>query len=496
MLDAVVQIAGRNLGLLCLEHVGPAHHWSADEIAFACQLADKLAVALANRGRRQAEARLEHQANYDALTELPNRTLFYDRLAQTLSQARRHGWHVGVLFVDVDRFKNVNDTLGHATGDRLLREAGARLSACVRAGDTVARIGGDEFALIAADLAQPQDAGVVAGKMLEALARPFVIDGQEIFLSGSVGIAAYPVDGADAVALMKNADVAMSRAKELGRNNYQFYAAPMNARAMEELLLLNDLRRALERGEFRLHFQPKASLKSGRACGFEALLRWERPGHGLVPPGKFIPLLEESGLIVPVGEWVIRAACAQLRDWRAAGLEPLPVAVNLAAKQFAQRDIVAVVDAALVEHGVPPHLLEIEITESDAMQDAERVLATLGELSARGVGIAIDDFGTGYSSLAYLKRFPVETLKLDRSFVNGLPGDANDVSIALAVITMAHSLGFKVVAEGVEKAAQRDFLAQHGCDQMQGYLFARPMPAGECARLLGVAPLRAVAGAD
>ena len=618
MLDAVVHISGRHLGLLCLEHVGPAHTWTEDEIAFACQLADKLALALTNRGRREAEARyratfeqagvgiahatlegrflkanrkfchlvdyseeelrsltfaaithpddraatleasarlrnssdesfapeyekryvrkdgsvvwaavsvslardtrgapdyfiamvkditarkqveekLEYQSHYDALTELPNRSLFYDRLGQALSQARRHDWHVGVLVVDVDRFRSVNDTLGHATGDRLLREVGARLLGCMRAGDTVARVGGDEFALIAADLAHPQDAGLVAGKMLEALARPFVIDGQEIFISGSIGIAAYPLDGRDAVALMKNADVAMSRAKELGRNNYQFYAAAMNARAMENLLLLNDLRRALERGEFRLHFQPKASLESGRVCGFEALLRWERPGHGLVPPGKFIPLLEESGLIVPVGEWVIRAACAQLRDWRAAGLEPLPVAVNLAAKQFAQRGIVAVVDAALLEHGVPPHLLEIEITESDAMQDAERVLVTLGELSTRGVGIAIDDFGTGYSSLSYLKRFPVQTLKLDRSFVNGLPSDANDVSIALAVITMAHSLGFKVVAEGVEKAAQRDFLALNGCDQMQGYLFAKPMPAAECVKLLAPAPVRAAGGAD
>ncbi len=438
--------------------------------------------------RKRAEEKLAHQAHYDALTELPNRTLFYDRLAQTLNQARRHAWNVGVLFLDVDRFKNVNDTLGHGAGDALLQAIAKRLAVCVRTGDTVARIGGDEFAVIAADLAQGQDAGLVAAKMVEALAQPFVIEGQEVFVSGSIGIAAYPLDGQDGVALMKNADAAMSRAKELGRNNYQFYTAAMNERAMENLLLQNDLRRALERGEFRLHFQPKASLKSGCVTGFEALLRWERPGHGLVPPGKFIPLLEETGLIVPVGEWVIRAACAQIHDWRRQGLEPLPVAVNLAAKQFLHRDIAAVVETALCDHGVPPQFLEIEITESDAMQEPEQVMRTLLALRARGVSIAIDDFGTGYSSLSYLKRFPVETLKLDRSFVNGLPGDADDVSIARAVITMAHSLGLKVVAEGVEKPEQREFLAHNGCDMMQGYLLARPMPAHECERLL--APLR------
>jgi diguanylate cyclase (GGDEF)-like protein/PAS domain S-box-containing protein len=437
--------------------------------------------------RKRAEQRADYLAQFDPLTELPNRTLFQDRLAQALNQARRHDWNVGVLLLDIDRFKVVNDTLGHAGGDRLLQDAAKRLAGCVRGGDTVARIGADEFAVIAADMTQPQDGGHVAAKMVDALATPFTVDGHELFLGASVGIATYPLDGQDGVALMKNADAAMSRAKELGRNNYQFYAAAMNARALEKLELQNALRKALERGEFRLYFQPKASLARGHVRGFEALLRWQRPAHGLVPPAQFIPLLEESGLIVPVGDWVIRAACAQVRDWSRAGYRPLPVAVNLAAKQLAQHDIAAIVESALREHQLAAQLLEIEITESDAMQSAERALPMLRRLKEQGVGIAIDDFGTGYSSLSYLKRFPVDTLKLDRSFVKGLPDDADDASITLAVITMAHSLGLEVVAEGVETPEQRRFLVTHGCDVMQGYLLSAPVPAEQCERFLAAA---------
>jgi EAL domain-containing protein (putative c-di-GMP-specific phosphodiesterase class I) len=286
----------------------------------------------------------------------------------------------------------------------------------------------------------------------------------------------------------------MSRAKEMGRNNYQFYAAAMNERALENLQLQNDLRKALERDEFRLHFQPKAHLRSGRITGFEALLRWERPGKGLVSPALFIPLLEETGLIIPVGAWVIRAACAQIAAWRRAGRRPLPVAVNLAAKQLAQPDLVALVEAALREHGVEPELLELEVTESDAMQNPEQCMAMLEELRARGVAVSIDDFGTGYSSLSYLKRMPVAALKLDRSFVKGLPADAEDASITKAVITLAHSLGLKVVAEGVETAQQREFLAGLGCDQMQGYLLSKPLPAGQCdGMLIAAVPVPAAA---
>ena len=442
--------------------------------------------------RKEAEEKLIYRAHYDPLTDLPNRTLFYDRLAQVLNQARRHDWTFGVMVIDLDRFKSVNDTLGHSHGDRLLQDVAKRLSQCLRSGDTVARVGGDEFAIVAADLARAQDAAILAQKVLESLAKPFDLDGHEVFIGASVGIATFPMDGCEGGLLIKNADAALYRAKELGRNNYQFYTAAMNERAMENLLLENDLRHALERREFRLHFQPKARLRDGRVAGFEALLRWERPGKGLVSPAQFVPLLEDTGLIVPVGDWVIRAAFAQLREWREEGREPLPVAVNLAAKQFVHHDIVAVVEAAIRESGMPAELLEVEITESDAMKNPEQTLAVLQRLEARGVRIAIDDFGTGYSSLSYLKRFPVHTVKLDRSFVKGLPDDTEDASIALAVVTMAHSLGLEVVAEGVETAAQKHFLAEHGCDQMQGYLLSRPLPAAECARFFG-APQSAMA---
>ena len=442
--------------------------------------------------RKQAEEKLVHQAHYDALTELPNRTLLYDRLAQTLNQARRHDWTVGVVTLDLDRFNAINETLGHRGGDRLLAEVAKRLALCVRGGDTVARVGGDEFALIAAELSHAQDAALVAAKVMQALALPFEVDGEEVFVSASAGIATFPIDGRDGTALMKNADAAMFRAKELGRNNFQFYTAAMNERAADKLHLETELRRALERSEFRLHFQPKASLASGAISGFEALLRWQRPGKELVSPAQFVPVLEETGLIVPVGDWVIRGACAQVGEWRRAGLVPLPIAVNLSAKQFAHRDIVAVVDAALEEYDVPAALLELEITESDAMHTPEATMSMLRRLKERGVDIAIDDFGTGYSSLSYLKRYPVNTVKLDRSFVQGLPEDGDDVSIARAVITMAHSLGLAVVAEGVETVAQRQFLAAAGCDQMQGYLLSRPVPAAHCTQWL-VAEAPAVA---
>jgi diguanylate cyclase (GGDEF)-like protein/PAS domain S-box-containing protein len=434
--------------------------------------------------RKRAEATLQHQAYHDSLTGLPNRTLFYDRIEQAVSYARRREATAAALVLDLDRFKMVNDSLGHAVGDRLLQEIAKRLSACVRSGDTVARVGGDEFGVLLADMASPQDASIVGEKILDALALPFEVEGHEVFLTASAGIAAFPGDGLDGATLIRNADAAMSRAKERGRNNYQFYTAEMNARAMEKLLLQNDLRRALERNEFLLHYQPKASLASGRITGFEALLRWQHPRRGLVSPAQFVPLLEDSGLIVPVGEWVLRSACGQIVAWREAGLEPLPVAVNLSAKQFFHGDVVAVVEAALAGHGVDPRLLDLEITESDVMRNPEEAAAILRKLRDRGVRIGIDDFGTGYSSLSYLKRLPVECLKIDRSFVSGLPADADDASIARAVITMAHSLGLRVVAEGVENEAQRRFLATHECDEMQGYLLSRPQPALEAAGFL------------
>ena len=434
--------------------------------------------------RKRAEALLEHQAYYDELTDLPNRRLCYDRLDQALTKARRMHWSVGVLFVDLDRFKAVNDSLGHIVGDRLLRKAGQRLRKLLRAGDTVARVGADGFVIVLPDLTKADDGATIARKVLELLSAPFDIEGHEIFVTASVGIATSPPEGCESDALLRNANAAMSRAKSAGRGTFQFYTAAMNDRAMEKLVLEADLRRALERDEFVLHFQPKLSLASGELTGFEALIRWNRGGKGLVPPGSFVPVLEDSGLIAPVGEWIIASACRQIRDWQASGLEAVPVAVNVGVKQFLHQDIVGVIERALLESGIAPRLLEVEITESDAMHNPDEAVAILTQLRERHIRVAIDDFGTGYSSLGYLKRLPVDALKIDRSFVTGLPGDPDDASIARAVIAMAHSLGLKVVAEGVETEAQRQFLAANGCDQMQGYLFSRPVPAADCERFL------------
>jgi len=434
--------------------------------------------------QREMQERLMHLAHFDALTGLPNRTLCFDRLQQALAQARRKNWIASFLFIDLDRFKNVNDTLGHLAGDELLRQVAARLSQCVRVGDTVARLGGDEFGMILSDLAKAYDASLVAKKVIEALARPFDLGGYEAFVTASVGIASFPGDSDDSEALIKNADAAMFRAKLIGRNNFQFYTAEMNERALEKLTVENQLRRALERKEFLLHFQPKIDLNTRRVTSCEALLRWKVPGNGLVSPKDFVPVLEETGLIVPVGEWVLGAACAQVRDWQDAGVTPVPIAVNLSAKQFQRNDICATVARTLEEHGIEPRFLELEITETAAMKNASETVATLRQLKDIGVRISIDDFGTGYSSLGYLKRFPVDALKIDRSFITGLPDDAEDASIARAVIGMAHSLHLKVIAEGVETDEQRRFLAANGCDEMQGYLAAKPMPAEEITRFI------------
>ncbi|HEV8520206.1 MAG TPA: EAL domain-containing protein [Burkholderiales bacterium] len=435
-------------------------------------------------GRKRLQQDLQHQAHHDGLTLLPNRELFYDRLAHALDQAQRRKWITGVMFVDLDGFKVINDTLGHGVGDELLQRVAASLTECVRAEDTVGRLGGDEFAIILSELAQQEDAGRVAQKIIDSLATPFQIDANEVFITASIGITTSPPDTSTADALISHADAAMYSAKKLGKNNFQFYTAAMNERSMEKLLLEKDLRRALMRYEFILHLQPKANLHTGQITGVEALLRWQRSDGRLVPPLEFIPVLEESGLIVPVGEWVLRAACEQISSWQEAGLTPVPIAVNLSAKQFHQQDIAAMVMRALLEFGVDPHLLELEITESAAMHDAKVTTATLHKLKALGVRIAIDDFGTGYSSLSYLKRFPIDSLKIDRSFVTELPGNQEDASIAQAVITMAHALRLKVVAEGVENEAQLEFLAAHTCDEMQGYYFSRPLPAELCTQFL------------
>jgi diguanylate cyclase (GGDEF)-like protein/PAS domain S-box-containing protein len=434
--------------------------------------------------RQQAEERVMHLANHDALTGLPNRRLLIDRLGQALALAHRENHQVAVLFMDLDRFKTINDSLGHMTGDALLQNVARRLSETLREGDTVSRLGGDEFVVVLPSLDQPKAAEKVALKLVDALAPPIDLGGQEFRVSASIGISLFPEDGRDTETLLRNADSAMYHAKDMGRNNYQFFMEQMNVAAAERLRLENDLHRALERREFELHFQPRVSVASGLACGIEALIRWRHPGRGLVLPEHFIPVAEDTGLIVPIGEWVINEACRQGTAWSAAGLPKLPVAVNLSPRQFRQSNLVDTVARALDRHGWPCKLLELEITEGVLMQQTSDTLKTLEALNRLGVGLAIDDFGTGYSSLSYLKRFPVDFLKIDQSFVRDIAVDPDDATIVTAIIGLAHSLGLTVVAEGVENASQLDFIREAGCDEAQGYHIGRPMPAGQLAEWL------------
>lgn len=435
--------------------------------------------------RKLDEERLQFLAHYDNLTELPNRTLFYDRLKQIIRHARRERRLAAVIFVDVDHFKHVNDTLGHAAGDRLLQQVARRLQEAVRADDTVGRLGGDEFALILSHLASANDAGLVAQKLMESFHASFSIEGQELFVTASAGVTLFPLDSEDPDGLIKNADVAMYRAKELGRNTFQFFTAEMNARAMERMSMEGHLRRALERGEFLLHYQPKVNLASGDITGLEALLRWQHPELGLVSPARFIPILEDNGQIIQVGERVLEEACSQLKRWAAdKSLPVVPVAVNLSGRQLQLKDIGTGLMRIVSVSSVNPRLIELEITESVLMRDPARISGMLRNLQQFGMRISVDDFGTGYSSLNYLKSFPLDTLKIDRSFIQDIVTDPDDAMITRAVISMAHSLRLKVVAEGVETRAQLSLLAAAGCDEMQGFYFSRPLPADECAVLM------------
>lgn len=434
--------------------------------------------------RQQAEERVMHLANHDALTGLPNRRLLIDRLGQALALAHRENHQVAVLFMDLDRFKTINDSLGHMKGDALLQNVARRLSETLREGDTVSRLGGDEFVIVLPSLDQPKAAEKVALKLVDALAPPIDLGGQELRVSASIGISLFPEDGRDTETLLRNADSAMYHAKDMGRNNYQFFMEQMNVAAAERLRLENDLHRALERQEFELHFQPRVSVANGLACGIEALIRWRHPERGLVLPEHFIPVAEDTGLIVPIGEWVINEACRQGTAWCAAGLPKLPVAVNLSPRQFRQSNLVDTVARAIERYGWPCKLLELEITEGVLMQQTSETLKTLEALNRLGVGLAIDDFGTGYSSLSYLKRFPVDFLKIDQSFVRDIAVDPDDATIVTAIIGLAHNLGLTVVAEGVENASQLDFIRDAGCDEAQGYHIGRPMPAGQLAEWL------------
>jgi diguanylate cyclase (GGDEF)-like protein/PAS domain S-box-containing protein len=434
--------------------------------------------------RKLAEEKLLHLANHDPLTGLFNRALLHDRLSQATTYAMRAGRHVAVLFIDLDRFKNINDSLGHDAGDQVIVEVARRLSANVREGDTVARLGGDEFVVVLADIAHESEIAAIARKILDALFVPVMMEGQELSPVGSIGVAVFPRDGDNATMLLANADAAMYRVKEMGCGNFQFYQPSMNTRALERLKLESGLRRALERNEFVLHYQPQIDIPSGAIIGVEALLRWQPPGRPMVHPGDFIPIAEETGLIVPIGEWVLRTACAQQVAWKNAGLRDIRMAVNLSARQFKQQDLHEMVANVLIDTQCRANHLELEITESVVMDNPEAAAATLQSLTDMGVQLSIDDFGTGYSSLSYLKRFPIHSLKIDRSFVCDIPADSNDAAIATAVIALAHSMKLKVVAEGVETIEQLDFLRERRCDAMQGFLCGRPMPSEQIAAML------------
>ena len=435
--------------------------------------------------RKRAERRINYLAHYDDRTGLPNRNLFVDRLSQALGHAQRNGKAVALLYLDLDRFKTLNDTLGHAAGDVLLRAAGTRLTECVRAHDTVARLGGDEFALILADLAQAEHAEMVLAKIFQAFERPFTIDRRQLFVSTSIGIAAYPRDGTTSDLLLKHADIAMYRAKAAGKNTYRFYLPDMELGLSESLSLETDLPGILERGELELHYQPQIESSTGQIIAVEALLRWQHPQRGELHPDAFIPLLEETGLIRSVSAWAIRRACREARGWVDGQGRPLRLAINLSASQFKDPRLVELVAQILADAGFDAKRLEFEITEHTLMEDTKGTLDTLRALARLGASISVDDFGTGYSSLSYLKRFSVQRLKIDRSFVADITEKHDTAAIVEAIISLARSLFIEVVAEGVETAGQRDFLVSRGCALMQGYLFHAALPPARIEALLG-----------
>jgi diguanylate cyclase (GGDEF)-like protein/PAS domain S-box-containing protein len=443
-----------------------------------------IAVARDVTERLNAQQRLAHLASYDSLTGLPNRTLFYQTLHDAIAVAREGQWGIVVMFIALDRFKFINDSLGPALGDELLRQFSGRLVACARVRDTVGRLGGDEFALILTMTRGHQDGIDLASAVREALRAPFDLQGQQAVLTASIGIAMYPDDAGDPETLIRYADTAMGSAKQAGRDGYRFYTAGMNVQVLERIDLELALRRALERGEFLLYFQPKMHVNSGRVSGVEALLRWQRPGHGLVQPAAFIPVMEGTGLIVRVGAWVIDAACRQIAAWSAAGMPGMRVAVNVSSRQFAEGDLEAEIRAALLRHRVDPRLLELELTESTLMTNTGHTVEVLGRLRKLGIRIAIDDFGTGYSSLAYLKRFPIDKLKIDIAFVRDVTTNPDDAAIALAIISMAHSMHMEVIAEGVESQAQLAFLGRNECDEIQGFHFSLPLAPDELLRMV------------
>jgi diguanylate cyclase (GGDEF)-like protein len=463
---------------------------SSGLLASLTALLGRMSWQLARSRERESDAKLVHAqrveylAYHDGLTALPNRSLFNKLLSQAVSQARRHQRRLAVAFIDLDRFKQINDTLGHEAGDALLKEVASRLKACLRESDTVARLGGDEFVVLLTELGDEKYAATVAQKIITSIAKPFVLLGQEFRVTASIGISTYPTDGADELTLTKNADIAMYQAKEDGKNNFQFYSEKLNANSLERLALESSLRHALERNEFELHYQAKRDTTSGRISGMEALLRWRHPDLGVVAPMQFIPVAEETGLILPIGKWVLETACRQNVAWAKLGLPHLSIAVNLTARQFSDERLLDDISSALSSTGMEAHLLEIEIHEGLLIHDIEKTLRILTQLKAIGVRIAIDDFGTGYSSLSTLQQFPLDTIKIDRSFIRDLTAGGVNSNLTDAIIAMGKSLSLTVVAQGVETREQADLLREHACDEFQGFYFNKPISACEFTALL------------
>jgi diguanylate cyclase (GGDEF)-like protein len=462
-------------------HATATHSVTPDDISFVQSVANIVATALT---RQQADARLAYMAQFDTLTGLPNRHLFRDRLSQSLARAERNSKPIAVLVLNLDGFKRINNNHGHGAGDQLLLQVTQRLIAAVRTGDTVSRMGGDEFGIVLSDLGRAEDTAQVIQKLLSAMGRPFSLPDGEVFISASAGVALFDADGHEADVLIKHAEIALQRAKEQDRNTYQFYAPQMNQRALERMRLEYRLRHALERNELLLHYQPKFCIATGQICGAEALLRWQHPERGLVPPAEFIPVLEDTGLIVPVGLWVLESACRQMQAWREAGLRVPAIAVNLSARQFQQTDLDVRMRDIITAAGIDPNQIELEITESMLMHDPRQAVTMLHKLKRLGVRLSVDDFGTGYSSLAYLKQFPLDALKIDRTFIRNITDDTNDAAITLAIINLAHNLHMQVVAEGVETPEQVRFLIEHGCDVLQGFHFSRPVDAQAYGQML------------
>jgi len=484
ILDAPIRYAGEIIGVVCHEYTNCVHQWSSQEQEFASAIASNASLSLEIQKRREIEKELEHQAYHDALTKLPNRTLFIDRLDQAVKQAQRNQTMLAVLFLDLDNFKEINDSLGHDAGDKVLIKIAERLKADLRDMDTISRLGGDEFTLIVSDFKDSQYINEVVSKLFNLLQKPMLINGQNLYVSSSIGISIYPDDGETSETLLKNADAAMYKAKDSGRNSFEFYTHDMTERAFERVVMEANLRRAIDQQEFVIYYQPQYDSRTQNIIGMEALIRWQHPEMGMISPAEFIPVAETTGLIIQLDRWVMQTATQQLSQWHQSGLKPGRLSLNMATKQLEQKDLLEFIKTTLQQSQCKPDWIAFEITESQIMKDPKKAISLLLEISALGIEIAVDDFGTGYSSLTYLKRLPVDKLKIDRAFIKDLPEDEEDVAIVRAIIALAKSLKLGVIAEGAENQQQVDFLLAEGCSEIQGFFFAKPMPVEKIESLL------------